>query len=364
MNLRIPGPTPCPDTVLKAMSKQMINHRGREFKGMLEKTCHRLQTFFQTRNDVFILTCSGTGGMETAIVNTLSPGDHVLATTNGAFGDRFAEIAEAFGTKVQRLQFEWGKAVEPEAVQEAIHANPAIKAVLMTHNETSTGITNDIKAIADVARKAGKLTIVDAISSLGSLDLQTDNWGIDVVITGSQKGFMSPPGLAMISLSPAAWEANKQAKLPRYNWDIAKYKSFIALWETPWTPAVTGVYALNAAMDLMEKEGIQNIFARHARVAKVAREGVLSLGLELFGDLKYCSNVITAVKGSDSLDPKKLLIILEDEYDTVLAGGQKKLDGKIFRIGHLGHVNEKDMQEVIKVLKLALPKAGFNRSRQ
>lgn len=361
MNLRIPGPTPCPEPVLKAMSKQMINHRGREFKGMMEKTCHRLKNFFQTKNDVFILTCSGTGGMEAALVNTLSPGDGVLATTNGAFGDRFAEIAEAFGTKVQRLQFEWGKPVEPEAVQRAIQSDPAIKAVLLTHNETSTGITNDIKAIAGVAKRAGKLVLVDAISSLGSLDLQTDNWGCDVVVTGSQKGFMSPPGLAMISFNQAAWEANKQARLPRYNWDIAKYKSFIAQWETPWTPAVTGVYALNAAMDLMEKEGLQNIFARHARVARVAREGVLSLGLELFGDLKYASNVITAVKGTNGLDPKKLLTILEDEYDTVLAGGQKKLDGQIFRIGHLGWVNEKDMEEVIKALRAALPKAGFTR---
>lgn len=359
MNLRIPGPTPCPDAVLKAMSKQMINHRGREFKGMLEKTCQRLKGFYQTKNDVFILTCSGTGGMETAVVNTLSPGDHVLACTCGAFGDRFAEIGEAFGTKVQRLQFEWGKPVEPEAVRKALQADPAIKAVLMTHNETSTGITNDIKSIAAVVKEAGKLSIVDAVSSLTSIDLQTDNWGIDVVCAGSQKGFMSPPGLAMISFSPAAWEANKVAKIPRYNWDLVKYKNFIAKWETPWTPAVTGVYALNAAMDIMEKEGLQNIFARHARVAKVARDGVLSLGLELFGDLRYASNCITAVKGTNGLDPKKLLTILEDEYDTVLAGGQAKLDGKIFRIGHLGYVNEKDMQEVIKVLKLALPKAGF-----
>lgn len=359
MNLRIPGPTPCPEAVLKAMSKQMINHRGREFKGMLERTSNRLKAFFQTKNDVFIVPCSGTGGMEAAVVNTLSPGDGVLAVSNGSFGDRFTEIAEAFGTKVQKLQVEWGKAVEPEAVEKALKENPSIKVVLLTHNETSTGITNDIKAIASVVKKAGKLSLVDAISSLGSLDLQMDNWGVDVVVTCSQKGFMSPPGLAMISFGPAAWEANKQAKLPRYNWDISKYKAFLAKWETPWTPAVTGVYALNAAMDLMEKEGLQNIFVRHARVAKVARDGVLSLGLEPFGDLKHASNAITAVKATNGLDPKKLLVVLEDEYDTVLAGGQGKLDGKIFRIGHLGYVNEEDVQEVIRVLKLALPKAGF-----
>ncbi|MBI4332687.1 MAG: alanine--glyoxylate aminotransferase family protein [Chloroflexi bacterium] len=361
MNLRIPGPTPCPEPVLKAMSKQMINHRGPEFKGILERTAERLKHFFQTRNDVFVLTCSGTGGMEAAIVNTLSPGDGVLATTNGAFGDRFAEIVEAFGAKVQRLQFEWGKPVEPEAVQKALQADPSIKAVLITHNETSTGITNDLAAIASVVKRAGKLVIVDAISSLGSLDLQSDAWGCDVVVTGSQKGFMSPPGLAMVSFGDQAWAAHKQAKMPRYNWDFTKYKSFQARWETPWTPAVTGVYALNTAMDMMMKEGLPQIFARHARVASVAREGVQSLGLSLFGDLNYASNVITAVRATDGLDPKKLLAVLETEYDVIVAGGQSKLDGKIFRIGHLGWVNEKDIEDLIKVLKVALPKAGYKK---
>ncbi len=360
MNLRIPGPTPCPESVLKAMSKQMINHRGREFKGMMEKTCHRLKSFFQTKGDVFILTCSGTGAMETAIVNTLSPGDHVLACTCGAFGDRFAAIATAFGTKVQKLEFEWGKPVEPEAVKKALQADPDIKVVLLTHNETSTGVTNDVKAIAAVVKSAGKLIVVDSISGIPALDLQTDNWGLDVVVAGSQKGFMTPPGLAMISFGPAAWEANNQARIPRFNWDIAKYKSFIATWETPWTPAVTGIYALNAAMDVLEKEGLQNVFARHARMAKLTREGVVSLGLELLvTDSKYASNAITAVKATNGLDPKKLLKVLEDEYDTVLAGGQGKLDGKLFRIGHVGWVHEKDIEDAISVLKLALPKAGL-----
>lgn len=359
MNLRIPGPTPCPEPVLKAMSKQMINHRGKEFTGILQRTSERLKFFFQTKNDVFVLTCSGTGGMEAAIVNTLSPGDGVLATTNGAFGDRFAEIATAFGANVQRLQFEWGKPIEPDTVKKALKENPSIKAVLVTHNETSTGITNPLVEISSVAKKEGKLVLVDAISSLGSMDLQTDNWGCDVVVTGSQKGFMSPPGLAMVSFSEQAWQAHKQAKMPRYNWDFTKCKAFLQKGETPWTPGVTTVYGLNAAMDMMMKEGLPQIFARHNRVAAVAREGMQSLGLSLFGDLNYASNVITAVKAENGLDPKKLLNVLETEYDTILAGGQAKLDGKIFRIGHLGWVNEKDVEEVIKALRTALPKAGF-----
>lgn len=361
MNLRIPGPTPCPEKVLKAMGKQMINHRGKEFAGILDRVTQRAKQVFQTKNDIFILTSSGTGGMEASIVNTLSAGDGVLATTNGAFGDRFAEIAEKFGAKVQRLQFEWGKPVEPEAVQKALQADPSIKAVLVTHNETSTGITNDLASISKIAKKLGKLVIVDAISSLGSTDLQTDAWGCDVVVAGSQKGFMTPPGLALVSISEQAWEAHKQARMPRYYWDFTKAKNFQQKGETPWTPAVSTVYALDAALEMILAEGLPQVFARHAHAAEFTRAGVQSLGLTIFPELKYSSNIITAVKVTNGLDPKKLLNILLTEYDIVIAGGQAKLDGKIFRIGHVGWVTEKDMEEVITALKTALPKAGFVR---
>lgn len=361
MNLRIPGPTPCPDKVLKAMGKQMVNHRGKEFAGILERVMQRAKQVFQTKNDIFPLTSSGTGGMEASIVNTLSPGDGVLATTNGAFGDRFAEIAEKFGTKVQRLQFEWGKPVEPEAVQKALQADPSIKVVLVTHNETSTGVTNDLGAISKIVKNAGKLVIVDAISSLGSTDLQTDAWGCDVVVTGSQKGFMTPPGLALVSFSEQAWEAHKQARMPRYYWDFTKAKNFQQKGETPWTPAVSTIYALDAALEMILAEGLPQVFARHAHAAKVTRDGVQSLGLTIFPAIQCSSNIITAVKATNGLDPKKLLNILLNEYDIVLAGGQAKLDGKIFRIGHVGWVTEKDMQDVLAALKTALPKAGFVR---
>ncbi|MDP2719035.1 MAG: alanine--glyoxylate aminotransferase family protein [Dehalococcoidia bacterium] len=361
MNLRIPGPTPCPDQVLKAMGKQMINHRGKEFRSILEQVTQRLKIVYQTTGDVFVLTCSGTGGMEAAIVNTLSPGDGILATTSGAFGNRFAEIGEAFGGRVQRLQFEWGKPVEAEAVKKALEDDPSIKAVLVTHNETSTGVTNDVKAISAVAKKAGKLLLVDAISSLGSIDLQTDNWKCDVVVTCSQKGLMSPPGLAAVSFSEQAWQAQKTAKMPRYNWDFAKARSFQQKGETPWTPAVSAVYAVNAALEMIIQEGLPRIFQRQARISRMVREGVKSLGLELFGDEKCPSDIITAVKATNGLDPKKLLNVMEDKYDVILAGGQQKLDGKIFRIGHLGWVSEKEIENVLASLKKALPEAGFNK---
>ena len=360
MQLRIPGPTPIPDDILQTMSRQMINHRGPQFAEMIHKVTDILKAIFQTKGDVFLLTCSGTGGMEAAIVNTLSPGDRVLAAANGAFGDRFADIAETFGAHVERLNFEWGTAVNPQEVRRALSQDTGIKAVLVTHNETSTGVTSDLEAISAVVSEYDKLLIVDAISGLGSIDLPTDKWGCDVVITGSQKGWMAPPGLAMVSVSERAWQAQAQAKMPKYYWDFAKAKSFLEKGQTPWTPAVSTFYALEAALELFQHEGLKNIFARHARVAARARDGVKSLGLSLFPDDSCASNTITAVKVPEGLDSKKLLKILREEYDTVLAGGQRHLDGKIFRIGHLGYVTEGDIDATLEALKAALPKAGFS----
>ena len=360
MQLRIPGPTPIPDEILQTMTRQMINHRGPQFAEMIHKATDILKAMFQTGGDVFLLTCSGTGGMEAAIVNTLSPGDKVLSVANGAFGDRFADIAETFGAQVERLSFEWGTAVDPQEVHRALSKDAGIKAVLVTHNETSTGLTNDLEAISAVVREYQKLLIVDAISSLGCIDLPTDKWGCDVVITGSQKGWMAPPGLAMVSVSERAWQAQAQAKMPKYYWDFAKAKKFLEKGQTPWTPAVSTIYALDAALELFQREGLQNIVARHARVATKAKEGVKSLGLSLFPEDSCASNTITAVKVPDGLDSKKLLKILREEYNTVLAGGQQRLDGKIFRIGHLGYVTEGDIDAVMEALKAALPQAGFS----
>ena len=359
MQLRIPGPTPCPERVLQTMTRQMINHRGKEFGELIHQLTHRLKKLFQTKGDVFILTSSGTGGMEAAIVNTLSPGDKVLAVSNGFFGERFGECAQEFGAEVKWLRFQWGMPADPQVVRQTLHQGPGIKAVLITHNETSTGVTNDLASLSKVVKDFDKLLIVDAISSLGAINLPVDEWGCDVVVTASQKAWMAPPGLAMVSVSEKAWQAHLQAKMPRYYLDFSKAKKFLEKGQTPWTPALSVFYSLAAALDLMEEEGLPNTFARHAQVAKRAREGIKSLGLSLLPQEAFASNTVTAIKAMNGLEVKKLLQILREEYQIILAGGQERLEGKIFRIGHLGWVTEADMDEVIGALKLALPKAGF-----
>jgi aspartate aminotransferase-like enzyme len=360
--LRVPGPTPCPPEVLEAMAGQMVNHRGPEFHQLLTEVTADLKKVFQTRNDLLLLTGSGTGGLEAAVTNTLSPGDKVLSVSIGVFGDRFASIAKTFGADVISLKVEWGKAADPDAVKEAIKANPDIKAVMVTHNETSTGVTNDLEAISKVVKEAGKLLIVDAISSLGSINLPVDDWRCDVVITASQKGWMVPPGMAMVSVSPESWRAHESAKMPRFYWDFTRAKNYLEeKKENPWTPAISIVYAFSVALKMMLKEGIQNIFARHVHVGKMVREGIKKLGLPLFADLAHASNTVTAVGIPPGLDGKKLRQVLREEYKVVLAGGQQTLDGKIFRIGHLGMVDEKDVQEILTAIEKVLPLAGFKK---
>ncbi len=356
MQLRIPGPTPCPPEALQAMTKQMINHRGEEFGEIILSITEKLKQVFQTKGDILLLTASGTGGLEAAIVNTLSPGDKVLSISIGVFGDRFVDIAEQYGAKVSRLNFEWGKPADPEAIGKALRADGDIKAVLVTHNETSTGVTNSLEEISAVVKEFDKLLLVDAVSSLGCVNLPVDNWNCDVVVTGSQKGWMVPPGLAMVSMNEKAWQAYAHAKMPRYYWDFAKAKDYLDKKQTPWTPAISTCYALDVTLDLMLGEGLPNIFARHARVAQMAREGIKSLGLPLFSQEDHASNMVTAVNASDKIDVPKLLQLLRDEYDVVIAGGQRKLAGKIFRIGHLGWINENDMGVILEALTKALPR--------
>jgi len=357
--LRIPGPTPCPVDVLQAMTRQMINHRGPEFGQILNWVIAKLKQLFQTKGDVFLLTGSGTGGLEAAIVNTLSPGDKVLSVSIGVFGERFATIAERFGAEVIPLRFEWGRAADVDAIRQALKAEPKIKAVLVTHNETSTGVTNDLASISSAVKEFDKLLLVDAISSLGSINLPVDDWHCDVTVTGSQKGWMVPPGLAMVSVSQEAWQAYSKAGMPRFYWDFARAKSYLERGQTPWTPAISTVFALSVSLEMMLKEGLPNIIARHARVGKAAREGVKSLGLSLFAEESRASNTVTAVAAPDGLDTKKMLKIMREEHKVVLAGGQQRLDGKIFRIGHLGWVTEDDIETVISTLRVVLPQAGF-----
>lgn len=363
-HLRVPGPTPCPTDVLQSMTKQMINHRGPEFGQILNGITAKLKQLFQTKNNLFLLTGSGTGGLEAAIVNTLSPGDKVLSVSIGVFGDRFATIAGKFGAEVIPLRSEWGTAADVDAVRQALKAESEIKAVLVTHNETSTGVTNDLAAISSAVKEFDKLLLVDAISSLGSINLPVDDWNVDIAITGSQKGWMVPPGLAMVSVSQEAWQAHANATMPRFYWDFTQAKNYLERTppQTPWTPVISVVFALSVALDMILKEGLTNVFARHARAAQAARDGIKSLGLSLFAEESHASNTVTAVAASDRLDTKKMLKILREEHQVILAGGQQKLDGKIFRIGHLGWVTEDDIKIVISALKKVLPQAGFRSS--
>ncbi|MFH1775496.1 MAG: alanine--glyoxylate aminotransferase family protein [Chloroflexota bacterium] len=359
MELRIPGPTPLPDEVLKIMGRQMISHRGEEFQQILRGVIADLKQLFQTQNDIFVLTGSGTGGLEAAIVNTLSPGDQVLSVSIGVFGERFATIAEHFGAEVIPLHFEWGTAADADAVRQALRDRPQIKAVLLTHNETSTGVTNDLAHISSVVKELGTLLLVDAISSIGSINLPMDEWLCDVIVTGSQKGWMAPPGVAMVAVSPRAWQAHAEAKMPRFYWDFTRARSYLEKGQTPWTPSITPIFALSQSLTMMLAEGLPHILARHARISQAARDGVKSLGLSLFADEKYASNTVTAVRVPDGLDIKRMLRIMREEHHIVLSGGQQKLDGQIFRIGHLGWVTEEDIKLVIAALKVALPKAGY-----
>jgi len=361
VNLRSPGPTPCPDDVLQAMSRQMIHHRSPEFAAIIARVTEGLKQTFETKNDLFCLSASGTGAMEAMVVNFLSPGDRVLVVSIGVFGDRFATIAKTYGADVTKIDFEWGTAADPEAVAEALRKDGSFKAVCVTHNETSTGVTNDLEAIAAAVRRARPdiLLLVDAISSLGSLRCRVDAWDLDVVATGSQKGWMVPPGLSMVSVGERGWKAHEQAKMPRFYFDLGKAKDFLAKGQTPWTPAISIFFALDVAIKHLVAEGIDGIVARHQRIADQTRQGVKSLGLQLLAEERSASNTVTAVRVPDGVEWPKLYHLLQDEYDTLIEGGQGPLAGKIFRIGHLGWVNEQDITLTIDTLRAALPRVGY-----
>lgn len=359
MNLRIPGPTPVPDDILEAMSGEMINHRGPEFRDISTRVTENLKKVFQTEHDVLILTTSGTGGMEAAVVSTMSPGDVVLSVSIGVFGDRFAQIAEAYGASVIRLTATWGEAIDPDAIRDALKENPAVKAVLVTHNETSTGVTNDLPAISKVVREFDKLLVVDAVSSLSSIPFCADDWGCDVVVSGSQKGWMVPPGLAFVSVSPRGWEAHQEAKMPRFYFDLGSAKRYYERGQTPWTPAVSVYYAMDLALEKMLAEGLDNIYERHARLAQKTRDGVKSLGLTLFAQESHASNTVTAVNLPEGVEARALVGQMQSDHDIVLAGGQQSLDGKIVRVGHLGYVSDGDIDHVLRALEDVLPKVGF-----
>ena len=360
-NLRLPGPTPVPADVIEAMGQPMIDHRGAVFRQVLERLSENLQHAFETRNEVFVLTSSGTGAMEAAIVNTLSPHEKVLAVSIGNFGDRFSRIAKVYGAEVADLKFPEGEAAEPDVVRQALRDHPDVTAVLITHNETSTGITNDMEALADVIKgEFDKLLLVDAISSLGSIRLPMDEWGLDVVISASQKGWMCPPGLAMISLSERAWHAATRSTMPKFYLDLTEARRSARSGQTPWTPAVSLVYGLDYALQRMLASGdMQAVYDFHAHIAQYTRNGLLALGLNLVAkSLRHASNTVTACYLPSGISDRDLLDLLERDHDIVAAEGRGTLTGKVFRIGHMGHVTEADIDGVLDALKVALPRLG------
>ena len=359
-NLRIPGPTPCPPDVLQAAAGEMINHRGPEFAELLDRLTAGIQPFFGTDQEVLIISASGTGAMEAAIVNTLSPHDKVLCITVGSFGDRFGTIAERYGADVTRSDIEWGDAATPELVAELIQQDD-YDALLITHNETSTGVTNPIGDIARAVRAvADPLIIVDAVSSLGSIEMRMDDWGLDAVVTASQKGWLSPPGIAMAALSERGWAAAETSTMPSFYFDLATHKDYADRGQPPWTPALPTLYAMDAAIPLLAAEGPEAIFARHHRFASWTRAAAKSLGLELLAEERYASDTVTAVKVPDGVTGPAVSRRLREEHNVVIAGGQGKLAPSIWRIGHLGYLDESEFTACFAALQQALVAEGFS----
>jgi aspartate aminotransferase-like enzyme len=351
-NLRIPGPTVLPPTVREAGGRQMINHRGPEFAAMLGRILDGMKPFFGTTRDVAMLTCAGSGGLEAAIVNTLSPGDRVLGVSIGAFGDRFAKIAGIYGADVTKIDVEWGQAADPAVVRDALLAQPGYRAVLLTHNETSTGVMNPIADLAAAIREASpdSLILVDSVSGLGAVPFEMDAWGVDLVVTGSQKAWMAAPGLAMIAASDRGWAATETARMPRFYLDLRSHRASAADGQTPFTPAIAVVYQVDEGLRLMTAEGKDGIYARHEACAAATRAGLAALGFELFADPRFASRTVTAAKLPDGHDWKPFNAAIK-AHGVVLAGGQGKLSGKIFRIGHLGSVTVDEILGAIAVLE-------------
>ncbi len=355
MNLRIPGPTPLPPEVVAALQRPMINHRGPVFADLQTRIVAGLRDLFETANDILILPGSGTGGLEAALVNVLSPGDRVLACVAGEFGKRFSQMATAFGAQVEDLVFPHGAGIDPARVAEKLRAAPDTHAVLITHNETSTGVLHPLQPLAQAVHENSKaLVLVDAVSSLGATRIATDAWGLDVIVSGSQKSLMSPPGAVILSISAPAWRAYEHAHTPRFYWDWREWKKWMAKGQTPFTPPVSVYFALDAALDLIRQEGLPNVYARHARLANWARTQAQALGFTLFADPRYASPAVTALRPPAGVDANALIRHARDVENVEMAGGQGELSGKLLRIGHMGYVHEAEMQDALSALGRAL----------
>ena len=356
----IPGPTPVPERVLHALGRHPIGHRSKDFQDLVKSTTEKLRWLHQTNNDVLTITGSGTAAMEAGIINTLSKGDKVICAENGKFGERWVKVAEAFGLDVIKIRAEWGKPLNPEDFKELLEKdkNKEIKAVILTHSETSTGVINDVETISKYIKQHKKaLSIVDCVTSLGACNVPTDKWGLDIVASGSQKGYMIPPGLSFISVSEKAWEAIEKSNLPKFYLDLKSYKKSLQACSNPFTPAVNLVFALEESLNMMKDEGLENIFLRHERHKLAISNAMLALDLKLFADNKSLSPAITAIEANE-FDAEEFRKSVKERFDILLAGGQDYLKGRIFRIGHLGYVNDRDIITVVSAISKTLLDLG------
>jgi len=363
LSLMIPGPTPVPETVLQAMGRHPIGHRSADFQKIVKRTTKQLQWLHQTTGDVLAITGSGTAAMEAGIINVLSKGEKVLCGDNGKFGERWVKLARAYGLDVQVIQAEWGQPLDPEAFRTALEADTAkaIKAVILTHSETSTGVINDLETIAKHARAHGTaLTIADCVTSLGACNVPMDKWGLDVIGSGSQKGYMMPPGLAFVAMSERAWEAYGRSDLPKFYLDLGKYRKSAQADSNPFTPAINLYFALEAALEMMQAEGLEAIFARHARHRAAAQAGMEAMGLALYAAEGHGSPAITAV-APEGIDAEALRKAVKEKFDILLAGGQDHLKGKVFRIGHLGFVCDRDVLTAVAAIEATLADLGLHK---
>jgi aspartate aminotransferase-like enzyme len=358
-NLRIPGPTPIPDTVREAQSAPMIDHRGTEFAAMLHEIASGIAGLIGARDEVLLLTGSGSGALEGAVVNTLSPGDRVLGVTIGGFGDRFASIASAFGAQVERLEVPWGQAGEPAEVAERLASSGPYRAVLLTHNETSTGVANPLRELAAGVRAAPgePLLLVDGISGLGAMPFEMDAWGIDVVVSASQKAFMASPGIAIAAVSERGWQATATATMPRVYWDFNEARTFAEKGQTPWTPAVSVLYGLRVGVERLIAEGRDRTWARHAAVAAGAQAGMEAAGLRLVAPPEHRSNTVTASWLPDGLDWGPFNAAMRAK-GLIIAGGQGQWAGRILRFGHMGDVEWPEIGDAVRVLAETLDEFG------
>jgi len=352
-----PGPTPVPEDVLAATAAPVIHHRGPDFKRLLAETLLRLQQVCRTDNDVILFTASGTGAFESAVANLLSPGDRVLAVSQGEFGERWQKLASAYGADVIPLTYTWGETPRAEDLAAALSSTPA-DIVFLVQSETSTGVVADVQALAAAARDADALVVVDAVSSLGAVPLETDAWGIDVVISASQKALMTPPGLAIATVSAAAWERSERVTGPRFYFDWRRYRKALEAGSTPFTPAVATVAGLNVALGRLLDEGLENAFARHAALGRACREGAKAMGLELFSPDEERSAVVTAILTPEDVDARELVLALRDRHGITVAGGHGDMASRLFRIGHIGWFDVFDITTALAAVELELVDMG------